>query len=133
MASRLTEIIIDCGNIERLVEFWCDALGYERTNAGQGWVALRAPGSEVSEDALRSGAQPPALALVVVPEAKAVKNRVHLDITPIDRTQADEVARLQALGATSVDIGQGNMPWVVMADPEGNEFCVMPAVDPAGG
>jgi catechol 2,3-dioxygenase-like lactoylglutathione lyase family enzyme len=124
MASRLTEVVIDCHNLDRMADFWCAALGYERSKAGEGWTAIQAPGSAGSDESLRMQAQPPALTFVVVPEAKKSKNRTHLDVTPIDRAQQDEVARLQSLGATHVDIGQGDSPWIVMADPEGNEFCV---------
>ena len=58
-----------------------------------------------------------------MPEGKSVKNRIHLDFTPDD--QDAEVSRLLALGARHVDIGQGEQSWVVLADPEGNEFCVL--------
>ncbi|MGZ6798077.1 MAG: VOC family protein, partial [Nocardioidaceae bacterium] len=61
-----------------------------------------------------------------VPEQKAVKNRLHIDLRP--QNQAAEVARLEALGATRVDIGQGETTWVVLADPDGNEFCVLRAL-----
>jgi catechol 2,3-dioxygenase-like lactoylglutathione lyase family enzyme len=125
MASRLTEVIIDCLDLDRMVAFWSAALGYERAHAGDGWVALRVPGSDISEEGLRSAPQPPAVALVVVPEAKEGKNRVHVDLTPVDRSQAEEVSRLEDLGAVRIDIGQRDVTWVVMADPEGNEFCVM--------
>jgi len=67
----------------------------------------------------------PGLLFVPVPEAKTVKNRLHLDFRPDDRDL--EVDRLLNLGATRVDIGQGERPWVVLADPEGNEFCVLGA------
>jgi hypothetical protein len=63
-----------------------------------------------------------------VPEGKAVKNRLHLDLRPED--QAAEVDRLLALGARKVDIGQGSPTWVVLADPEGNEFCILRALTP---
>jgi catechol 2,3-dioxygenase-like lactoylglutathione lyase family enzyme len=131
MASRLTEVIVDCHDLATETDFWCAALGYERTNHGDGWIAIRPPGQELSDEALVAGAQPPALAFVEVPEGKDTKNRVHIDVTPIDRGQADEVDRLVLLGASRVDIGQGATPWIVMADPEGNEFCVMPAIEPA--
>jgi hypothetical protein len=58
-----------------------------------------------------------------VPEGKSGKNRLHIDLNPDD--QGAEVARLEALGASRLDIGQGEVSWVVMADPEGNEFCVL--------
>lgn len=54
-----------------------------------------------------------------------MKNRLHLDVNPSDREQAEEVDRLLSLGARRVDVGQGEVSWVVLADPEGNEFCVL--------
>jgi hypothetical protein len=70
----------------------------------------------------------PGLLFVRVPDEKTVKNRLHLDFRPEDRDL--EVDRLLALGATRVDIGQGEQSWVVLADPEGNEFCVLGARSP---
>ncbi len=68
----------------------------------------------------------PELLFLRVPEAKSVKNRLHLDVRPPDGSdQATELARLLAHGARRVDIGQGDVPWVVLADPEGNEFCLL--------
>jgi hypothetical protein len=58
-------------------------------------------------------------------EGKTVKNRIHVDVSPTDREQADEVRRLLDLGARPADVGQGDVSWVVLADPEGNEFCVL--------
>lgn len=133
MASRLTDVIIDCRDLVRMTGFWKQALGYEEADRGDGWVSLRPPGPDVSDERLRAGAHAPAVALVAVPEAKSVKNRVHVDLTPVDRSQADEVVRLESLGASRVDIGQRDTPWVVLADPEGNEFCVMPELDTGAG
>lgn len=130
MASRLTEVIVDCHDLEVLADFWCEVLGYERVASGEGWLAIRPPGPTPSGDDLVTGPQPPALAFVRVPADKVAKNRVHVDVTPTDRGQAAEVDRLLDIGARPVDIGQGLTPWIVLADPEGNEFCVMPA---AGG
>jgi hypothetical protein len=63
------------------------------------------------------------------PDGKTVKNRLHLDLRPKD--QAAEVARLEALGARRVDVGQAaDVTWVVLADPDGNEFCVLRALRP---
>jgi hypothetical protein len=73
----------------------------------------------------RSGPVVPALVFVPVPEEKSVKVRIHIDVNPIDATQEEEVERLIELGARRVDIGQGDVSWVVLADPEGNEFCVL--------
>jgi Glyoxalase-like domain len=58
-------------------------------------------------------------------EGKTVKNRLHLDVNPTDREQDEEVRRLLDLGARHADVGQGGVSWVVLADPEGNEFCVL--------
>ena len=54
-----------------------------------------------------------------------MKNRIHLDVSPVGCDRDEEVARLEGLGAKRVDVGQGDQPWVVLADPEGNEFCVL--------
>jgi Glyoxalase-like domain len=129
MASRLTEVIIDCHDLDVVATFWCAVLGYQRANQGDGWLAIAEPGERPSDEAYRQRAQPPAMAFVQVPEEKTVKNRVHVDVTPIDRSQLDEVTRLIALGAQQVEIGESETAWVVMADPEGNEFCVMPALE----
>jgi hypothetical protein len=68
MASRLTEVIIDCHDLERLTDFWCAALAYERSHSGEGWIAIRPPGSDVSDEKLIARPQPPVVALVKVPE-----------------------------------------------------------------
>jgi Glyoxalase-like domain len=67
---------------------------------------------------------------VPVPDNKTGKDRLHIDVSPIDREPAEEVERLIALGARRVDIGQGDVPWTVMADVEGNEFCVLRPLGP---
>jgi len=71
------------------------------------------------------GPVPPTLTFASVPGVKRIKNRLHLDLNPTDRSQAEEVRRLLGLGARHVDVGQGDQSWVVLADPEGNEFCVL--------
>lgn len=68
---------------------------------------------------------PPTLVFGPVPEAKSVKNRLHIDVSPVDCSRDEEVERLLGLGSSHVDIGQGEQSWVVLADPEGNEFCVL--------
>ncbi|HSS09235.1 MAG TPA: VOC family protein, partial [Acidimicrobiales bacterium] len=67
----------------------------------------------------------PTLVFVPVPDAKTVKNRLHIDLNPVGADQETELERLMALGARPVDIGQGEQSWVVLADPEGNEFCLL--------
>ena len=132
MTSRLTEINVDCADPARLADFWCAALGYVVLDATDGLVEIGPPGRVDAEllEAVRRGPLAPSLFFAQVPEGKTVKNRLHLDVSPIDGTQAEEVARLEALGARPADVGQGDVSWVVMADPEGNEFCVLRSLAP---
>ena len=118
MACRFTELIIDCEDPRRLADFWAQALDYRESDAKvegeHHYVELEGP----------PGAGP-SLLLLRTPDKKTSKNRVHIDVNATDRDQDAEVERLVALGATRVDIGQGERTWVVLADPEGNEFCVL--------
>jgi predicted enzyme related to lactoylglutathione lyase len=101
--------------------FWENALGWRRTHDSADEVALEPPAGSPEE-----GVSPDILFLRV-PEPKAVKNRLHIDLRPDD--QAAEVTRLEELGATRTSIGQGEgVTWVVMTDPDGNEFCVLRAL-----
>jgi hypothetical protein len=135
MTSRLTETVVDCSDPARLAEFWCAALGYVvvHENTEHPFIEIapaKLPDTKVVE-ALRQRPGISSLLFVAAPDAKSVKNRLHLDLSPIDASREDEVARLEGLGATRVDIGQsGEEPWVVMADPEGNEFCVLRSLAP---
>jgi catechol 2,3-dioxygenase-like lactoylglutathione lyase family enzyme len=128
VTSRFRELIIDAHDLRKLAEFWCEVLGYrileETTDA------LEIGAHELTADDVREGPVAPTIDFVSVPDDKAVKNRVHIDVSPIDRTQDEEVDRLIGLGARRVDIGQGKQSWVVMADPEGNEFCVLQSLQP---
>ena len=123
MTSKLTELAIDCADPHGLARFWCAALGYEIQGEDDGLVTIGSPLVPDSRD--RPGPVPPTLTFAPVPEGKTVKNRLHLDVNPTDREQAEEVRRLIELGARRVDVGQGEASWVVLADPEGNEFCVL--------
>ena len=123
MTSRFTELVIDCRDPQRLARFWCDVLGYRVLDDSGSDVEIT--GWEPTPDAFREGTHPPTLLFTQVPEEKTVKNRLHIDVSPIDSDQESEVRRILALGATHVDIGQGQQSWVVLADPEGNEFCVL--------
>lgn len=132
MTSRLTEINVDCAEPRPLADFWCEVLGYTVLDATDDLVEIgpgRGGDAELLE-AVRRGPVAPSLFFARVPEGKSVKNRLHLDLSPIDRTQAEEVARLEALGARRTDVGQGEVSWVVMADPEGNELCVLRSLAP---
>ena len=113
MAS-IAVIVIDCIDSQPVAEFWMAALGYEIDIRNGPWIKLRDP----------RGVGPP-LAIDPVPEPKIVKNRVHLDLMPATTMEA-EVARLEGLGARVVRVvdNEGSIH-TVMADPEGNEFCVL--------
>lgn len=123
MASMFTELAIDCADPKRLARFWCSVLDYEVKDQGDGTVTIGSPVMFEGRD--RLGPVPPTLTFARVPEGKVVKNRVHLDVNPTDREQGEEVRRLLDLGARYADVGQGDESWVVLADPEGNEFCVL--------
>jgi len=114
MGLRFSEICIDAHDIDALAAWWSSVLGWPAEPTDDGDVILRAP----------AGAGPDWLFLAV-PDGKVVKNRIHFDFTPKD--QQAEVDRVLALGARHVDIGQGEQTWVVLADPEGNEFCILAA------
>jgi catechol 2,3-dioxygenase-like lactoylglutathione lyase family enzyme len=120
MGMRLVHIVVDANDPGRLARFWAAALGWE--------IADEAPNEVDVWPAGFSYPDPVALPLVFVPvpERKTTINRVHLDLATRSREhQQAEVRRLLALGATRADIGQGDVPWTVLADPEGNEFCVL--------
>jgi catechol 2,3-dioxygenase-like lactoylglutathione lyase family enzyme len=113
MPSRLYQVCIDCREPKALARFWAAALGQR--------ILLETDDEVVVAADQRSY---PGLCFVQVPEGKVAKNRLHIDLNPDDRDA--EVERLLALGATRVDMGQGlEADWVVLADPEGNEFCVL--------
>jgi catechol 2,3-dioxygenase-like lactoylglutathione lyase family enzyme len=113
MTSKWWSVVVDSRDINAQARFWCDVLGYQVVFEADHEVAIATdehtwPGLVFVDD---------------VPEAKTVKNRLHIDLNPDD--QDAEVKRLEGLGARRIDIGQGDVRWVVMADPEGNEFCVL--------
>jgi hypothetical protein len=115
MASKFTELVVDCRDPVALAGFWAAVLRWD-TRAGDDDDEV-----EVFDPAGSS----PALLFQTVPEGKSVKNRLHIDVNPVGVTQEDELQRLLGLGATRVDIGQGEQTWHVLADPEGNEFCLL--------
>jgi hypothetical protein len=121
MEIRIQCLCIDSADPDGIARFWEAALGWRRTFEREDEVCIE-PAEGSPEDGIA-----PDLAFLKVPEAKIVKNRLHLDLRPAD--QAAEVGRLEALGARRVNVG-GNFSWVVMADPEGNEFCVLAPLTP---
>jgi len=121
---RIQCLSIDAEDPRGLAEFWEAALGWTCTSEEDedDEIVVEPP-----EGSFEDGVVPDLL-FIRVPEAKRLKNRLHLDLRPLDQTH--EVARLESLGATRVDIGQGDdATWVVLADPEGNEFCVLRPLD----
>ena len=108
----VSTVVIDCDDVDRLVAFWCQILGLEEVRRFPGfvWLSPMTPGG-------------PALAFQRVPERKAVKNRVHLDLHHLDPEAF--IARVEELGGTRVEDHEiTGFHWSVLADPEGNEFCV---------
>jgi predicted enzyme related to lactoylglutathione lyase len=103
---------IDARDPAALGRWWREALG---------WVVVNDDPEEFEIRSVEDRC--PGLLFVAVPEAKTTKNRIHLDFRPDDRDR--EVERMLALGATRADVGQGEQSWVVLADPEGNEFCIL--------
>ncbi len=112
MPSSFYQLVIDSHDPHAQARFWSAVLDQPILYEADGEVIVGA-----SKHAY------PGLCFVVVPETKTIKNRLHIDLDPDD--QAAEVERLLALGARPADVGQGDVPWVVLADPEGNEFCVL--------
>jgi catechol 2,3-dioxygenase-like lactoylglutathione lyase family enzyme len=103
-----------------LATFWQEALGWRRTYEEPDEVVLEPPAGSPQDGVA------PDLIFLRVPDGKSGQNRLHLDLRP--RDQAGEVARVESLGARRVDVGQGDdATWVVLADPDGNEFCVLRA------
>ncbi|GDY29773.1 VOC family protein [Gandjariella thermophila] len=118
MASRIIAVVVDCRDAESLAAFWCAALDYQVVRR---WQDAR--GKEYVEAATDGR---PTLLFHPVPEGKTPgKNRLHLDLRPTDGNQDAEVRRLVGLGARVVSSEQ-DLPWVVLTDPEDNEFCVLP-------
>jgi hypothetical protein len=122
MGLRIETVTIDAVDPVTLAAFWCAALDWEQRVDEDGDIWIE-PGEDDSEfDRVKP------LLIVRANEMKAGKNRLHLDLIPDD--QEREVERLETLGASRPDIGQtGNESWVVLADPEGNEFCVLDEPD----
>lgn len=118
MTLRIQCLCIDTADPAGLAAFWESALRWRRTYEQDDQIAVEPPAGSPEEGVV------PDLLFVKVPGQKAGKNRLHLDLRPAD--QAAEVARLESLGAKRADIGQGpDLSWVVMTDPDGNEFCVL--------
>ncbi|MFF0428565.1 VOC family protein [Streptomyces sp. NPDC004520] len=120
MASRISELVLDCADPERLAAFWGEVLGYVEVGREEdGSIEIGPPG-------VGFGGAQPTLVLSPSGEPRTGKLRLHIDVNATDRDQDAELERLLALGARPVDVGQsGAEDWHVLADPEGNEFCLL--------
>ena len=118
MACRFSELVIDCRDPEKLAAFWSAVLDYRELSREDGAIEIG--------PAAGFGGAAPTLVFGPVPDPTPGKLRLHIDVNPTDRDQDAELERLLALGATPADVGQtGDEPWHVLADPEGNEFCLL--------
>ncbi len=118
MTVRFGELVVDCSDPMVAALFWCEALGYRITDQDHTGVAIAGDSAA------------PTITFLVTSDTKAHKNRIHLDVCPVETSQEEEVRRLEGLGARRIDISQGDVSWVVMEDPVGTEFCVMASVLP---
>ena len=126
MDIRIQCVVIDADDCERVARFGSEALGWRITHESTEEWSIEPPEGSPEVDVA------PDILVVKVPDRKTSKNRLHFDLRTDD--QQAHVERLTALGARRVDIGQGeDVTWVVMADPEGNEFCVLAPLPDAGG
>jgi predicted enzyme related to lactoylglutathione lyase len=115
LTSRIACIAINAIEPERVADFWCAVLGWRRTEEDDEVITIR------GEDDSAAG-----IDLVRVPDRKRVHNRLHLDLRADGSSFDEELDRLLSLGATRADVGQpDDVTWVVLADPEGNEFCLL--------
>jgi predicted enzyme related to lactoylglutathione lyase len=117
MSLKFQATVVDCNDALRVGTFWAELLNLPLKDDGDGTEYWVEPGDDAAD-----------ILFLTVPEAKTIKNRLHIDLRPDD--QDAEVARAVALGASHADIGQGTPTWVVLADPEGNEFCILSAPPP---
>jgi len=123
MSIRIQCLVIDAHDCRALAGFWAEALSWRVTYEDGHQSVVEPPEGSPEADVA------PDLLFVEVPDDKTAKNRLHLDLRPAD--QAAEVNRLIALGARPATIGQDDeVKWRVLADPEGNEFCVLPPLEP---
>jgi hypothetical protein len=126
MSVRWYSVVVDCHDVKAQGYWWANVLGWDIAYEADDEVAVAPPHLMDESRTVPRRERGPGLVFVPVPESKALKNRLHIDLTPgPDDDQAAEVRRLESLGARRVDVGQGDVRWIVLADPEGNEFCVL--------
>jgi catechol 2,3-dioxygenase-like lactoylglutathione lyase family enzyme len=119
MACRISELVINCRDPSRLAAFWCEVLGYTELDRD-------ADSIEIGPASTGFGGLQPTIVLSAHPEPTPGLLRLHFDVSPVNCDQDTELARLLAAGARPADVGQrGDEGWHVLADPEGNEFCLL--------
>jgi hypothetical protein len=132
MALRWYSVVVDCLDVRKQAAWWAQALGWTVVyDTDEECVIIP---SWVDEQVMRAtpwDRTGPGMVFVPVPEGKSVKNRLHIDLAPHTSQDRDaEIGRLEQLGARRVDVGQSpDVSWTVLADPEGNEFCVLSSRD----
>jgi len=125
VACRITELVLDAHDPDLLARFWCTVLGYVELDRVDGSIEIGPPEAGF-------GGPQPTIVIDRTDEPKSGKLRLHIDVNATDRDQEAELDRLLAAGARRADIGQtGNESWHVLADPEGNEFCLLRRQVPA--
>src|SRR5215510_4662944 len=131
MGVRWYTTVVDCRDIKAQAQWWAAVLGWKVAVDQPDEVVLVPPHAFTKGESIPVEERGPGLTFVPVPEGKEVKNRLHLDLAPrAHDDQADEVRRLEELGARRVNVGQpADATFVVLADPEGNEFCVLSSRD----
>lgn len=128
MALRWYTVVVDSHDIALQARWWAETLDYQIVFEAEDEVALVPKHASIDHigDVGSWLRQPQGLVFVTVPEDKTIKNRLHIDLAPhSDQDRDAEIAKLIARGATLADVGQGDVPWTVLQDPEGNEFCVL--------
>jgi hypothetical protein len=130
MPVRWYSLVVDCTDLRAQSAWWAQALGWVVAFEDDEESTIVPPRALDETRDIPVEERGPGLCFVRVPERKQLKNRLHLDLAPrAHEDQAAAVERLVGLGATRIDVGQGEVPWVVLADPEGNEFCVLSSRD----
>jgi catechol 2,3-dioxygenase-like lactoylglutathione lyase family enzyme len=126
MSLRWYTVVVDCHDVKAQSRWWAEVLGWKIVHDADDEVVV-APAHLVDPDRqIPRAERQPGLIFISVPEAKTLKNRLHIDLCPDSGDDLEaEVRRLESLGARRIDIGQGDVSWIVLADPEGNEFCVL--------
>lgn len=127
MGLRWYSVVVDCRDVKGQSRWWANVLGWEILYEADNEVVVVPPHILDETRMIPPAERGPGLIFVPVPETKTLKNRLHIDLAPAkDDDQEAEVRKLQALGARRVDVGQTDeVTWVVLTDPEGNEFCVL--------